>query len=109
MIRAGISAVFLFVALGPWPVTQASAAQLYECVAQKRLAGREEPSVESAQSRLPDGQLRYLEKGDPGYASFAEAEPLPDWIGLFGAQNGHASSFLGFYRSKDFRCKKIEG
>lgn len=109
MIRVGISAVFLLVAMASWPVTPASAAQLYECVAQKRLAGREEPTPESAQSRLPDGQLRYLQKGDPGYASFDNGVQLPDWIGLFGAQNGHAGSFLGFYRSEDFRCEKVEG
>lgn len=83
--------------------------QSYECTAQKRLAGREEAAADSPQTRMPDGQPRYVEKGDPGYTGVEMGKAMPEWIELYGAQNGHASSFLGFYLSKDFKCGKAQG
>jgi len=93
------------------PISDARAQdiQTYECVAQNRLAGREEAKPESPQTLMRDGQPRYVEKGDPGYMSVEKGEAIPDWIELYGAQNGHASSFLGFYKSKDFKCMKVDG
>lgn len=94
-----------------WPPSDVHAQDVvtYECVAQNRLAGREEAKPESPQTLMRDGQPRYVEKGDPGYMSVEKGKAIPDWIELYGAQNGHASSFLGFYLAKDFKCGKVDG
>ena len=62
-----------------------------------------------AHTELPDGEPRDIEIGDPADAGVEKDKPLPEWLELFGALRGHGSSFLGFYLSKDFTCKKTAG
>lgn len=92
------------------PIAAIDDAQMYECVAMKKLMGREEGSMSSSKSKWPDGRMREVEKGDPGYAGFvAKDKPIPEWIELYGALNGHGNSFLGFYKSENFKCSKVLG
>lgn len=104
-----ILGILAFFATLPLSSAMAQGVQMYECVAQKRLAGREEPQASSAQTQLPDGTPRYLDRGDPAYAGVEKGTPLPEWLELFGALRGHGSSFLGFYLAKDFECRKVDG
>ena len=80
--------------------------QMYECIVHKKLLGREEGPMDAPEAKWPEGRLREVEKGDPGYTGIAKGKPIPEWIGLFGALHGYGSSFLSLYLSKDFRCKK---
>lgn len=76
----------------------------YQCVALEEAGGQQEPSLTSPPTRMPDGRIRILKKDEVAYGSWATEEP-PEWIALYGARDGEATSFFGHFPSKYFKCQ----
>lgn len=90
------------------PVAAQDATQMYECVAQDRVAGQSEPSLTSPPMRISNSEeLRVVEEGGRAYASIGQGEPIPEWIALYDAPARDDSSFLGYYLSSDFTCSSV--
>lgn len=83
--------------------------QMFECIAQNRLVGREQARMDSPPARWPDGRPREMDKGDAGYTGLGKGEPAPEWIDLFATPRGHGNTYLGFYLARDFKCTGVEG
>jgi hypothetical protein len=109
VVIAGLTFVLVAAGASLRPAAAQDDVQMHECVAMKKLMGREEGSMSSPQSQWLDGRMREVEKGDPGYAGIAKGKPIPVWIDLYGALNGHGNSLLGFYKSEHLKCTKVQG
>ncbi|MBO6554649.1 MAG: hypothetical protein JJ926_18045 [Roseitalea sp.] len=87
---------------------QAQDVVLKECVALVQDVGRIEPDMAAELSRMTEGSLHLVDAGSPSYTSDDVDDPATGWIELFGAQNGHGSSLLGFFRKDNFECTILD-
>lgn len=100
--------VFSVVLLGTMLTAQAQETVLRECIAIVQDVGRSDADMASQLARWPDGRLKLVEIDDPSYTSDDINNLKLKWIELFGAQNGHGSSLLGFFLKENFQCAVLK-
>lgn len=99
---------FILVLFGTYLPAQAQETVLWECVAIVQDVGRSDADMASELARWPDERLKLVEVDDPSYTSDDINDLGLKWIELFGAQNGHGSSLLGFFLKENFRCTVLK-
>jgi membrane-bound inhibitor of C-type lysozyme len=82
--------------------------QLMECRALADMGGKQEPSEGAGKLISSAGTERTVERGALYYTSDFNDRSLKGWLGMYGAQNGHGSSFVGYYPASRFACTMLE-